>query len=104
MITLIEFIILGLAVFRLSIMLADVEQMGPFGILLKLRYWAGVRFDDKSQPYGKNSFANGLLCTYCNSVWLGIVALAAFLLFGYWAIMAALPFAISGLVIAMDKR
>lgn len=100
---LIEFLILSLAAYRVAVMLADVEQEGPFGLLAKFRHLAGVRFDELSQPFGKNTLAVGLLCTYCNSVWLGLIALAAFLLLGDLSVLIAMPLAVSGFVVIAEK-
>lgn len=97
MLDLVSFITLGLATMRLSMLLAD--EHGPWSILEKMRYRLGVRYDKFSNRYGKNMIANGIMCTYCNSVWLGFFLAALYLVFKDVAIMAALPFALSGLAI-----
>jgi len=58
-----------LATWRISHML--IHEAAPYDLLSKLRYRVGVRYDKESKPYGTNEFARGLLCPYCNSVWLG---------------------------------
>jgi hypothetical protein len=83
-------------------MLSDVTESGPFGLLHKIRYWSGVRFDATSDPYGTNNFADGLLCMKCNSVWIGLVMTGLLLLSPIWVTAAYLPLALSGFVLFME--
>ncbi len=67
-----SFAILALAVWRLSSLLA--REGGPFDIFTKLRYFLGVRFDERSKPIATNSISEGVLCIWCNSIWIGLFA------------------------------
>ncbi len=82
-------------------MLADVSQLGPFSVLGKLRHLVGVRFDEHSQPYGLNMVAEGSLCVYCNSLWIGIFMV---ILYSMGApLWVFLPFALSAVAIVMSR-
>jgi hypothetical protein len=102
-ILIIDLIILAFATWRISRMLSDVSESGPLGLLHKVRYWAGVRFDANSKPYGTNSFAEGLLCIKCNSIWVGFILSCLMVWFPIWAAVACLPFALSGFVLHMEN-
>jgi hypothetical protein len=101
--TIVQFIVLTLATWRVSNMLADTEQTGPFGLLDKIRYAAGVRFGEDGQAYGTNGLSKGLLCMYCNSVWFGVLFTVSYAMNPqvFWL---ALPFALSGAAIWIDKE
>jgi hypothetical protein len=75
-----DILILILVTYRVADMLADPTQVGPFNLLLKFRNKVGVRFDEHSAPYGENNFADGLLCIYCNSIWIGIILTLLYML------------------------
>ena len=64
-----NFLILTLATWRLSSLLAEEE--GPFGVLGKFRKFAGVIFNGTTFE-GTNTFSEGLICMWCNSVWIGL--------------------------------
>jgi len=66
-----EFRILGLAVERLTWLLN--KEDGPYGILDLLRDKAGVKYNEFSARYGSNEVANAILCTWCLSVWIGLI-------------------------------
>ena len=67
-----SFVVLALAVWRLSSLLA--REGGLFDIFTKLRYFVGVRFNEKSEPVATNSISEGVLCIWCNSIWIGLFA------------------------------
>jgi len=69
-----------LATYRISSMLSS--ESGPFGIFDKFRYFIGVRYNEYSIPYGTNVVAKGVLCLWCNSVWVGILVTLSHLLIG----------------------
>ena len=93
-------IVVALAVWRLSSVLA--REDGPWLVFERLRYALGVRYDDMSKRYGENVVAEGIICTWCNSVWLGILA-AIGLYFAqsvtYWV---CVPLAFSAVAIIID--
>lgn len=67
-----DIILLALATWRLSSLLADEE--GPFGIFVKIRFFLGVRTDPKTgTQFFMNSIAKGAVCVWCNSLWFGLL-------------------------------
>ncbi len=90
-----DIIILILATWRIANMLASPDETGPFDVLGRLRYLVGVRFD-KGQPHGTNELASGLLCIWCNSVWIGLAWTTIYWLIPAYTTLLALPFALSG--------
>ena len=87
-----DFIILALATWRLSSLLTD--EAGPFNVMERLRYLLGVRYTSDMIPYGKNELARGVLCGWCNSVWIGVFWTVLYVV---WppCVYLALPFALS---------
>jgi hypothetical protein len=94
-------IVLALATWRVTSLLVNEE--GPWGILVRLRHFVGVRYDEYSQVYGTNILAEGLSCTWCASVWLGAAMTAAALAAPDVALWLALPFALSASAILMER-
>lgn len=95
--------VIALATWRLANMLSDPLQEGPGELLNRLRYRAGVRFNELSEAYGTNNFSRGLLCIYCCSVWFGIAFAVLYLLSPVIAFYLALPFALSAAAVIIDK-
>ena len=100
--TAIEFVVLALATWRVSSLLA--EEDGPGDVFARLRYWIGVRYDGDSQPYGENGFARWWLCMWCLP---GLIATAWWL---FWlavprvAYTLALPFALWAVAVFVHSR
>lgn len=99
---LVNLLTLGLATMRLSMLLAHEE--GPWNMFGRLRHAVGVRYDETSQPYGTTMVARGMMCIYCNSVWLGLFFTMAWLLWPDGAMIMAMPFAISGLALIPQMK
>jgi hypothetical protein len=95
--------VLILATWRLSSLLA--QERGPFELFERLRYWAGVRYDVYSQQDPRNEMARGLVCIWCNSVWIGtpLAVLGVWMegLPWYWVPLLAL--ALSAGAIALNR-
>ena len=98
--SLLDLIVLTLATYRLSIMLSNTWETGALGVLTKLREWAGVVFTREGDPVAApGTFADGVLCNYCNSVWIGFVFMPIYMLLsmaGLPAVLMFLPLALSG--------
>jgi len=100
--TLVEFLVFGLATWRVSSLLVD--EVGPFRIFLKLRQLVGIQHDvDDFVSIVPDTFLASLLsCVWCTSVWVGL----------FWAVMyfvpysfyLALPFALSAIAIITSSR
>jgi len=84
-------------------MLADEEQEGLFNSLDWIRYKVGVRYDANSVPVIKpGSIASGILCMWCNSIWIGILFTVALLCNQEATVIASLPFALSAITIMIE--
>jgi len=66
-------ILIGLAVWRVSLML--VHERGLFGVFTRLRVFIGAETNDASQ-IGKpsNELGQLFLCVWCMSIWVGAIA------------------------------
>jgi hypothetical protein len=96
--TILEFLVLTLATWRISSIL--VEEDGPFEVFDKLRHKLGVRYDEHSYPYGENELAKTLTCIWCVSPWVGLCWMLFWLAWPQVAFYVALPLALTaGLVI-----
>jgi hypothetical protein len=91
-----------LAVWRLSNMLSDTSQSGLFDSLNWIRAKIGVKYDDKSEPYGDNTFAEGVLCIKCNSIWFGILFTILLICNQKVTFFVSLPFALSAITIWIE--
>lgn len=95
--SLIEILICGLAVWRVTSLL--VYEDGPFEIFVKLRAAAGVY--DLGEDGKPSSFFGGLLnCFPCTSIWLAFPA--AFLVHGTHWPLAWL--AVSAVAVLLEER
>lgn len=100
------FVVAALATYRLTAMIHN--ETGPKDIFGRFRNWAGVKFDQYSNPYGTGWLSDGILCFYCLSVWIGfgvsvlivLTAIAGFPLIGS---LLLFPFALSGLAVFLKK-
>jgi hypothetical protein len=86
-------LVMALATWCISNLLADETLSGPLGVLDKLRALA-FRVSEHAH--------DGLTCQQCNSVWIG----AVFTLLYVWrddvALYTALPFALSAFVVFVE--
>lgn len=96
-----SFIIYSLAVWRLSSLLSI--ELGPFDIFEKFRLLIGVKYNEYSQAYGTNVIAEGILCKWCNSIWLGIIITIIDYFNKTTAMVIMIPFAISALSLIADR-
>lgn len=97
-------VVLPPAAWRISNLLSDTEQVGPAEYISKLRYWAGLRYDEKGSPIEKpGSRIEALLCIFCNSIWIGLFFTILVLMSKTLALLVALPFALSATVIFINK-
>jgi hypothetical protein len=99
-----------LAVWRISNMLADTDQEGLFNSLDWIRHKVGVTYKTEpwngiyNVPYGEpGSIAAGVLCVYCNSIWLGILFAILWFVNQKVTIIVSLPFALSAMAILIEE-
>lgn len=99
-----DFIIMGLAVWRLSSLVATPGDDGPWEMFLRFRKAVGVEHDEQTGLYyGKNEFARGIMCIWCVSVWIGIAFAVMYALFGNPFVLCSLPFALSGMAVIVER-
>lgn len=99
-----ELVVIALAVWRISNLLSDTDQTGPFNILTWIRIKAGMKYDMYSQPTTiPGSFADMLMCVYCNSVWIGLIFTLLYLYNQEVTFFVSLPFALSAVAIIIQE-
>lgn len=92
---------LGLAVSRTAYFIA--REDGPLGFMVKLRMKAGTKFNDLGMEYAENNFAEGLLCTYCNSFWISIVVVVCYSYFSKLVMLLSIVLALSMIAVMLTK-
>ena len=86
--TIVDFLILAFAVYRVAVRITHEWEVGPKRILAGLRTWAGWVEPSYGEAYAEEgSLASGLMCYTCNSIWIG----AAFSLIYAGLLAAGLP-------------
>lgn len=98
-----DFIIYALAVWRLTSLVVREEDDGPYELFAKLRYFLGVRYDENSNPYGRNQIAKAIMCVWCFSVWAGIAWTIVRLFSPEVLFWVSFPLAISAAVIIIEE-
>lgn len=96
-----DFLILALATTRISSLMADED--GPWGLFEWLRGKVGVRRDKKGENYGTNNFSVGLVCQWCNSVWIGIALMALYIYSKQITVWIAFPLALSAVTVVISE-
>lgn len=76
-ITLVQFLILALATWRLASLFAN--EKGPMQIFERFRLWVGVYWDGSGKT-ARTNFGRGLICVWCSSVWIAFVLAILFAL------------------------
>ena len=110
---LVQFIVIGLATWRIVNFVYDDRWGGPYDFLNKLRYAIGVRYDEKNRravvakPRWRMELATMHNCPYCMSVWYGLLATVVWFITppdyrDIWFVLAT-PFALSAVVSVMQK-
>jgi len=97
-----DFIILSLAVWRLSSLL--VEEDGPWCVFSRLRHFAGVRVDEDGRAYGLNELGYMLSCIWCTSLLIAFSWFIFWLISPRWSVFTALPFALTGLTVIFHGK
>lgn len=96
------FFLLALAGWRLSSMV--VNEAGPWHFFTWLRSRTGIQHDGDDPTIIPNRFFSNLLsCVWCFSMWTSLVWLICWFFFPEITIYFAMPFALSALIILLDK-
>ena len=82
--TVLDFVVLALGVWRMSSLLANED--GPWRMFKLFRDWVCLKYP---------GIGEGLICEWCNSVWLGTLTTIAYLQLGGRLIWFYLPLALS---------
>lgn len=98
-INLAELLILAFATWRITNLLVDDNEEGPYEILPKIRHFLGVEYDEKSRRYGRNQIGKALICPWCTSVWIGFILGGAYLINAPVTLGVSLLFALSGMAL-----
>lgn len=96
-----DLLILGLATWRISSLV--VNENGPWDILARFRDLAGVRYDQHSDRYGLNVFANLLVCVWCISPWIAGLVYLAWALAPQATMVVATVLALSAFAVAVEE-
>lgn len=91
--TVLEILVLALATWRISSLLANEEGIG--GLWERLRLGLGVEYDENSERVAKTPIAEIAMCQWCNSLWIGLIWALFYRLSPEAAFFCALPFAFS---------
>lgn len=97
-----ELTVLGLATWRISSLLAHEE--GPWDLLEKIRHLVGVKYNQNSDRIGTNVVSKGVICIWCNSIWIGTIFILLHVVVGTdTTTLLATPFALSTLAIIIER-
>ena len=100
----VELLILVLATWRITNLIVDDSEAGPWDILNRIRYLAGYRYDEMNRPASTNIVSSAMLCFWCLSFWVGFILLLVSLL-PYWiGYYILLPFALSAGALLVKKQ
>lgn len=94
-----ELLILAFATWRITNLLVDDNETGPYEILPWIRDKLGVYYDEKNRKLGRNELGNMLLCPWCTSVWVGAILSLFYIIIPDITIAATLLFALSGMAL-----
>jgi hypothetical protein len=101
---LIDFLVLSLATWRLSSLIATPGDDGPWEMFLRIRKFVGVKHDEQTGLYyGTNEFAKGIMCLWCVSVWVGLGLAVLYFFFREPVVLCSLPFALSGAAVIVER-
>jgi hypothetical protein len=103
MFTLAEILIYCLAVWRVSSLF--VRESGPAFVFKRLREKAGIVHDGEEVALIPDTFfAQVLSCVWCFSIWAAFFWTAFWLVSPEWSLKLAVPFALSGGAILLDRH
>jgi len=101
---LIDFLIYGLATWRLSSLL--VREDGPFSLFGKLREWTGIEHDENGdvEMIPERFLPELLSCVWCCSIWVALFWLLFWMLLPFVALRVAIVFGLSTVAVLVDER
>lgn len=100
----INVLVYALATIRMSKMLSEQWESGPFFVLDKIRALAGVEYDEYGLPANeRGSIGDGMTCIYCNSLWIGAAISVLHAIHPKLAFAVTLPLALSAVVVLGEE-
>ena len=92
-----DFVVLSLAVFRLSMLL--IYDNGPFDVFQRLRIRVGILYYDNGDMDEKEykGWAGLLSCVWCASIWLGLLLALSYWAFPTYTLFFSMPLALSSM-------
>lgn len=97
----IDFLIMGLACWRLSNMIVGEE--GPWHVFARIRQWVGVDSNLAGVYPEDRWYVQVFECVWCASVWVGIALAALYSVYPWLAVMLSVPFGISAMAIVIHE-
>jgi hypothetical protein len=91
-----------LAIWRITRLLGDPGEAGPWHVMDRIRLKIGVEYDEYSELVGTNEFARGAICVKCLSIWLGALFALLYAISPIAAFFVSLPFALSAGAIIIE--
>ena len=99
--TLLHFVILALATWRITSLLVD--EAGPKELFESIRSKLGVRFNEQNERYADNLIGEYLNCVWCMSYIIGGIVVLVYI-FVPWSIYLFSAFAFSAISMLCDKQ
>ena len=98
-----DFVILSLAVYRLSVFF--IYDDGPFDVFQRLRERVGILYYDNGDVIEESykGFAGLLSCIYCLSVWWSLLLVLLYWFFPSYVTILSMPFALGGAVMIIER-
>jgi hypothetical protein len=91
-----DIVIISTAMWRVASLISN--EMGPWHMLKRFRHYCGT-LCEKHRFWRNFHLYELITCEWCNTVWMGLVAVPLYLLFGKLVVWLALPFALSAYAI-----
>lgn len=95
--------VLALASYNIAYALTREDGFTVYGvpIFFRIREWAGVKYDEYSNPYGETDLAKLFSCIKCMSRWTSLTLVLGFFLLKETFVILMLPFALSTVVMVL---
>jgi len=100
-VTLLHFVILALATWRISSLITDEE--GPWGIFSRIRNKIGIKYNEQNERYATNEIAKQVMCIWCISYIIGAIVILIYFIVP-WSIYLFSAFAFSAVSMLCDKQ
>ena len=99
--TIVHFVILALATWRITSLLVDEE--GPWRVFSRMRVKCGVKYNEKNEQYATNELAKILMCVWCASIYVGAIVVLVYI-FVPASVYVFAALALSSISMLADKQ